>query len=202
MIDSILPLSARVGAEQTINNKAELISVVWADKDKGYYRARYCKLVTAKGFYAETLVIYPCVGSNLPVFGAEYISAGNRVFGAIDFHPINRNLDPIQDYLYTEPDREINSSHHYDLDLYFSPKLWFKRGCELEEFEQVCGERVCVFLEMLQHNLDQPLLIYPHGGYNDYMAQHDPARGILRAHYGEDFAETYIREFLFKSQDC
>jgi len=182
------------------NPPAKLNSLVWRGESVGFYRARLCIFEAEGRFRAETLVIYPSVGHFLPIFGSEYIELPTKSLAVIDFHPVNRNLDPINRYLASEPPRTVEKSPHYDLDGFFSPKMWQKRGGKgvYGEYREAFERYVKTYLSMLSSNTSQSV-DYPssHIPYNEYMAAHDPARGILKAYFGLEFADDYIKQFLF-----
>lgn len=183
---------------------ATLTSTAWGPSEQGFYRARSCLLQVKGRFKAETLVIYPSVGHFLPIFGCEYIELPHKRFGAVDFHPVNRNLDPITTYLVHESDRTVEKSAHYDLDTHFSPKLWLERGSDPDiyaRFRGKAGDYVSVYMDMLSDHLGTGETgPSDHASYNAYMAEHDPAHGILRAYFGPEFARDYIDTFLFPLQ--
>lgn len=163
--------------------------------------ARLCLLAVPGKFRAETLVIFPKREVDTPVYGSEYIEMPKKSFAAVDFHPQNRNLAPVLDYLGLEPNCEVSTSRHYDLQGYFSPKLWLKHSeSELySEYVAKAKARLHLYGELLKGSPDTPGA-WP-TGYCDYMAEHDPARGILKAYFGSDFAHDYIGEFLFPQND-
>ncbi len=191
-----------VSSSDTIEDgKAVLVSTAWGPSDQGFYRARSCYLLVRGRFRAETLVIYPAVGDFLPIFGCEYIELPHKRFGAVDFHPVNGNIAPIAAYLDHEPDRTVEKSAHYDLDTHFSPKLWLERGSDRDiyaRFQEKAKKYVSTYLGMLADHSsvsgDGP---HTHIGYNSYMAEHDPAHGILKSYFGPEFARDYIEKFLF-----
>lgn len=179
---------------------ARLTSFAWRGELAGFYRARLCIFEAEKKFRAETLVIYPSVGHFLPIFGSEYIELPTKSLAVVDFHPVNGNFSPIGHYLSSEPDRTIENSAHYDLNGFFSPKMWHKRGGKevYEGYKGACERYLGAYFAMLKSN-PRGSADYPssHSLYNQYMAAHDPARGILKAYFGSDFADEYIRQFLF-----
>jgi hypothetical protein len=159
--------------------------------------ARSCVLRVPDKFLAQTLVIFPKQGINTPIFGIEYIEMPGKCFGAVDFHPQARDVSLVQRYLADCPDREVEKSKHYDLNEYFSPKLWLRKSATplYGEFMGVSQDRIQRYHCMLKSVEPGPAL--PPSGYSEYMAEHDPARGILRAYFGQNFADDYIKYFLF-----
>jgi phycoerythrobilin:ferredoxin oxidoreductase len=158
---------------------------------------RECILHVPGKFTAQTMVIFPFYGVNTPVFGCEYIEIPSKSFGAVDFHPQAGDLTLIKPYL--GPDLPPNrlKSKHYDLEKYFSPWLWLRKGEKsvYSEFYSVCNTTFSLYSDMLEKV--SPLKTLPPTDYCNYMATHDPARGILKAYFGSEFADDYIEHFLF-----
>lgn len=184
-------------SETKENPPAKLTSKAWSCSSAGFYRARSCIFEATGKFRAETLVIYPCVGHFLPVFGCEYIELPSRSLAVIDFHPIGGNLEPINEFLYAEADRTVEKSTVYDLSEFFSHKMWHVRGGKevYGPFKEASERYIEQYYKMLRKN---PLNEVDHASYNAYMGQNDPAHGILKAYFGKEFADDYIREFLFR----
>jgi len=147
-------------------------------------------------FFAETMLVYPCNGVNFPVFGSEYIEMRGRYFGAVDFHPVFGETGHIEEYFSDFPDRIVEKSAHYDLDTYFSRKLWHKRSDKpfYDEFVGVCETRLSRFMGILPH---LPPNDPDYVDLDAYMAENDPAHGILKAYFGPEFADDYVKKFLF-----
>jgi hypothetical protein len=158
---------------------------------------RQCTLHVPGKFLAQTLVIFPAIGVNTPILGLEYIEMPGRCFGAVDFHPQGGDFSMAYGHLADCPDREIEKSKHYDLDKYFSPKLWLRKSADslYDEFANVSEDRIQRYHTMLAGI--SPVPARSPTGYCRYMAEYDPARGILKAYFGRDFADDYISSFLF-----
>jgi hypothetical protein len=185
------------GRSETRSSGPATIESMWFHlPSEGIHYARSCVLTVPGKFFAETMLVYPCNGVNFPVFGSEYIEMRGRYFGAVDFHPVSGETDYIDAYFSDFPDRMVQKSAHYDLDTYFSRKLWHKRADEpfYEEFVEVCEARLGRFTGVLPS-------LEPFGPdyttFDAYMAENDPAHGILRAYFGPEFADDYVKGFLF-----
>jgi 15,16-dihydrobiliverdin:ferredoxin oxidoreductase len=182
-----------------------LISKSW--KGEGIRRARLCRLEVSGKFFAETLVIYPSEFFDVPIFGSEYIGIeGKKYFGVVDFHPLSVDRQYIakyiDKYLYGFPDRKIEISKFYDLDRFFSRKMWMERSGVpiydnfVAQFDLYLG-RFNLALKEAQPKFSSSLSL--HANYDKHMGDHDPARGILKAYFSSEFADYYIENFLFNS---
>lgn len=185
-----------------VNNEAEIRSYTW--NGEIIRRARACELVIPGKFTAETLVIYPHSETDTPIFGTEYITiADKKFFGAIDFHPLSQDplylQSQIQEYLYDFPDRDVEQSRFYDLSTYFSPKFWIhKSPTDFHEdyigwVDRYMGRYRMALMdgELKSDN------IQTHIDYDIHMAANDPAHGILKAYFSQEFADFYVNKFLF-----
>jgi 15,16-dihydrobiliverdin:ferredoxin oxidoreductase len=161
-----------------------------------------CELNVENKFQAETLVIYPDYCYDTPIFGTEYLKIGNKkYFGAIDFHPVNENENYFP-YIEMFPDAKTNTSKFYNLNQYFSNKLWIRKGneCFYNEYQIMLKcylhqYKKCLF----NSNIKKESFQDEHNNFNRYMSSNDPAFGILKSYFSKDFTEKYIQEFLFTS---
>ena len=189
-------LEAEVGSEG-----ASIKSYVW--KSGWLRRVRLCELNLKDKFVAESLVIYPDWTLINPIFGTEFVNAGGRrFFGTIDFHPLQNdyvyNDQYINNHLGDQPDRSKNKSNIYDLNKFFSKKLWIRSDKTnfYEEYLESLEVYLKRYLKMMakpRHENAREL----QGQYDKHLAGTDPALGILKNYYDKEFAEKYIHEFLF-----
>lgn len=185
----------------TKNNNATLRSYLWTSQF--CHRIRLCELEIENKFYAESLVIYPDFYHETPIFGTEYLTIGKRkYFGAIDFHPITENQNFIQ-FLEMFPDRKVNKTVFYNFDLFFSKKLWLKR--KNEDFYDEYQIMVKCFLHqykkcLLESQKSNSSFKKQQHQYNKHMLLNDPAFGVLKSYFNEDFAINYLHNFLFSNK--
>ena len=179
---------------------ASLITTVRTGEKYGFYKSRECVLTVPGKVFAQTVAIYPSVGVNLPIFASEYLQIGQNSFGAVDFQPSGTGETDYGSLLEQFPARTVQSSRHYDLDTWFSPVLWLEKGDigVRGAFEREYLARLGAYYALLNSNLmiggAEP---DSHRAFNGYMAQHDPARGILKAYFGAEFTNDYLRLVLF-----
>ncbi len=184
--------------ESFTNGSANLKSYIFKSD---YCRCiRLCELNVANKFQAETLVIYPEYCYDAPIFGTEYLKIGNKkYFGAIDFHPINGNEHHLP-YIEMFPNRKKNISKFYNLDNYFTNKLWLRKSnkCFYNEYQIMIKcylhqYKKCLFNSVAKKESFED----EHNNFNRYMSSNDPAFGILKSYFNTNFTEKYIQEFLF-----
>jgi len=163
-------------------------------------RIRVCKLTIKDKLKAETLVIYPREYYETPIFGTEYLEISDKkYFGAIDFHPVSENKEYLS-YMEMFPDIKQNKSKIYDLEKYFSEKFWIRKDnkdfyneyqimlkCYLHQYKK------CLYNSQLK----SVSYLNKHQKYNEHMSLYDPAYGILKNYFPEEFVKKYIQGFLF-----
>lgn len=181
--------------------EATLSSYLWATKF--CRKIRICELQVSNKFYAESLVIYPDFYYETPIFGTEYLKIGDRkYFGAIDFHPTPNSEDYLK-FLKMFPNKTIDNSCFYDLEYFFSPKLWLHK--RKEDFYNEYQIMVKCFLHQYQKCLLSSQKVTQSNQnsqiqYNEHMTTNDPAFGILKSYFGEQFSEEYLHNFLFSNK--
>tara|TARA_B000000557_G_C20789763_1_gene450457 strand:+ start:1035 stop:1715 length:681 start_codon:yes stop_codon:yes gene_type:complete len=196
-----LPLPDWLGPE-VIDEGSSIKSYLW--KTQGWLRRiRLCELNLKGKFIAESLVIYPDITLINPIFGTEFVNAGGkRFFGTIDFHPLQNDYFYYEKYvnkwLEDQPDRTKNKSNIYDLNKFFSKKLWIKS--DKSNFYEEYLEKLELYLRrytkmMALPNHSNSLVLQKE--YDKHLAGTDPAYGILKTYYDQEFAEKYINTFLF-----
>lgn len=167
-------------------------------------RARLCQLVVPDKFTAETVVIYPSNLVDAPIFGCEYLRIGNKkFFGGVDFHPLSQEKQYLEryidSYLHDMQDTEVETSKFYDLSMYFSKKFWLKKYNFdfYGEFYSLTYEYLLRYKKLLEDAIISEDVVELHKKYDTHMGENDPAHGILKAYFSEEFAEFYIKKFLF-----
>jgi hypothetical protein len=187
----------------TIEDKKSCIkSYVW--RTDRLRRIRLCELHISGKFIAESLVIYPDFQYEAPIFGTEYVKCGSvKYFGTIDFHPLkggnNYQEKYIIPYLGDQQDRIKNKSKIYDLDTYFSKKLWIKS--DQQDFYGEYIDKLDLYLtrykECIKKCEQNHTAHIFQKGYDHHLSYTDPAYGIIKSYYTKEFARKYINNFLF-----
>jgi hypothetical protein len=193
-------LGAVWDVETVENEPATLHSRRFSAPERGISYCRECVLDVPGKFFAETVLVYPQTTEIFPIFGSEYIEIGRGCFGAVDFHPPQAGNNRIPNEFGDFPLRTVPRSPHYDLDRHFSPVLWHKKHPDdfYGEFAAVAETRLRRYLDVLdRHKSNGPADPGQFTAYDTYMAVHDPAHGILKSYFGAEFANDYIRRFLF-----
>jgi hypothetical protein len=202
LYDNLTPVILPTWLNPIIEDKNSCIkSYVW--KTDKIRRIRLCELQIRGKFVAESLVIYPEFNYEAPIFGTEYVKCGNvKYFGTIDFHPLKPSNEYqqqyIMPYLGDQKDRIKNKSKIYDLDTYFSKKLWIKT--DREDFYSEYIDKLELYLSRYKNCIKKCGQSSAHiyqTNYDNHLSYTDPAYGIIKSYYTKEFARRYINNFLF-----
>ena len=183
------------------SNDIHLKSTIF-DSDR-CHKIRFCEFGVKNKFYAESLVIYPNFCYETPIFGTEYINFGSKkYFAAIDFHPITESNSYLS-YMDMFPDKKPIKSKFYDLSKFFSEKLWVRKKSHdfYNEYQIMLKCFLYQYKKCLYAEKEKVVSFEKnHAEYNFHMKNKDPALGILKSYFGENFAKEYIDDFLFSNK--
>jgi len=161
-------------------------------------------------------VIYPRYSYDAPILGIDFLAFGkNKVLAILDLQPLTQ--DPAYLEKYIDPLVPLRnkyedlcgrmSSRFYDEARFFSKELLFGRfdndGPVMESLFPASQEYLLHYLDMidgLQPNTDPEFMERVHQmhvDYDQYSAEKDPAVGLFKAHWGEEWAHRFTYEFLF-----
>jgi len=200
---NLIPVDLPNWLDPVVENDCAVIrSYAWtSDRCR---RIRLCDLEIKDKFTAVTLVIYPEFKYETPIFGTEYLRiGGKKFFGATDFHPVRSGSEYEQEYILNYlgdmPDRDKENSKFYDLTKFFSRKFWLKK--ETTDFWDEYIKTTDLFLNRYRTCLFESKSVDSsmdfHVDYDRHMSANDPAHGILKSYYSQEFAYNYINDFLF-----
>jgi phycoerythrobilin:ferredoxin oxidoreductase len=161
-------------------------------------------------------VIFPQLNYDLPFFGADLVTLPGGHLIALDMQPLFRDDAGYQEK-YTRPSEPIFQAHQQHLPWggdfpeeaqpFFSPAFLWTRPKETEVVE---NRVFAAFKDYLTAYLDfvdraEPVsdsakldsILQAQLRYLRYRAEKDPARGMFKRFYGEEWTEEYIHGFLF-----
>lgn len=161
-------------------------------------------------------VIFPHLKYDLPFFGADLVTLPGGHLIALDMQPLFRDNPGYQDK-YTKPILPIFQSYQEYLPWggdfpeeakpFFSPAFLWTRPKETEIVENHVFAAFKDYLQAYLNFVDraQPVtdsqyladIQEAQLSYLHYRAEKDPARGMFRRFYGEEWTEEYIHGFLF-----
>jgi phycoerythrobilin:ferredoxin oxidoreductase len=161
-------------------------------------------------------VIFPHLNYDLPFFGADLVTLPGGHLIALDMQPLFRD-EPGYQAKYTEPLLPTFHQHQAHLpwggdfpqeaQAFFSPAFLWTRPTELEVLQthvfNAFKDYLKIYLEFVEQAepvTDRDRLAQIETAqlnYVRYRAEKDPARGMFRRFYGDEWTEEYIHGFLF-----
>ena len=207
------------GLQSEHSQKKDSTITSWLWEVPGFRRWRVTRLNAGTKLQVLNSVAYPDYCLDHPLMGIDLLWFGDRqkLVAVLDFQPL------IQDPTYLEqhfkglkslnkefPD--LNSEEtmrSFDPNQYFSPWLLFCRGGA----DQAEGSLPLAFDAFLNaywnmHDaaLDQESKLPPEEvkklqiSYDVYSAERDPAHGLFTSHFGKDWSDRFLHEFLFPAK--
>ncbi len=197
-------------------NETTVVTTSHAFQTQKLRQIRAAHVQGGKALQVLNFVIFPQLNYDLPFFGADLVTLPGGHLIALDMQPLFRN-DPAYQAKYTEPILPMFHTHQEHLTWggdfpeeaqpFFSPAFLWTRPQETSVVET----RVfAAFKDYLQAYLDfveqaEPVtdsqrlkdIEAAQLRYLRYRAEKDPARGMFKRFYGEEWTEEYIHGFLF-----
>jgi phycoerythrobilin:ferredoxin oxidoreductase len=160
-------------------------------------------------------VIFPHLNYDLPFFGADLVTLPGGHLIALDMQPLFH--DAGYQAKYTDPILPTFHAHQQQLEWggdfpeeaqpFFSPAFLWTRPKETEVVEtqvfQAFKDYLTAYVDFVEqaNPVTDPQALaeieQSHRRYLHYRAEKDPARGMFRRFYGEEWTEEYIHGFLF-----
>jgi phycoerythrobilin:ferredoxin oxidoreductase len=197
-------------------NQEEVVTTSYGFQSQKLRQIRAAHVQGGKSLQVLNFVIFPRLEYNLPFFGADLVTLPGGHLIALDMQPLFRD-DPAYQAQYSEP--VLPLFHHYQQFLewggdfpeeaqpFFSPAFLWTRPKETEQVETHVFDAFKDYLDAYLNFVDQSEPIQSPEALNEiqtaqlrylrYRAEKDPARGMFRRLYGEEWTEAYIHGFLF-----
>lgn len=161
-------------------------------------------------------LFYPNPKYNLPLLGIDLLqfNGGKKHLAVIDFQPIQVTeeehackyehlIQPIRD---SYPSLKGKMSKRwFDEKQFFSNQMLFARFEDPETIERdlwpAFQQYLQVYLDLIEEtpvntdNMDK--VMNRQAAYDIYSAERDPAMHLFKAKFGEQWADSYVHEFLF-----
>jgi phycoerythrobilin:ferredoxin oxidoreductase len=197
-------------------NQETVVTTSYAFQTKKLRQIRAAHVQGGKSLQVLNFVIFPHLNYDLPFFGADLVTLPGGHLIALDMQPLFRN-DPDYQRKYTQPVLPTFNSYQKDLpwggdfpeeaSSFFSPAFLWTRPQETELVETKVFEAFKDYLRLYLDFVEQAEIIKDSQHlasieeaqlkYLRYRAEKDPARGMFKRFYGEEWTEEYIHGFLF-----
>jgi 15,16-dihydrobiliverdin:ferredoxin oxidoreductase len=209
-----IPLGLDRNVSERGRNPATIQS--WCYSSPELRKIRYTYIDAGEASQVFNSVLYPAHCYDAPLLGIDLLAFGKKkILVVIDFQPLFR--DEAYQAKYVEPMREMYERYgdlaqnlgmkFYDANQYFSKYLLFAKTDEETVVSRVLPafqDYVNRYFELIQQqepNHDPGAIariVQAQRDYDQYSAERDPAHGMFSSHFGSDWADRFLYEFLFE----
>ena len=187
----------------------------WLWQVPGFRRWRVTRLDAGDNLQVLNSVAYPDHSYDHPLMGVDLLWFGKRqkLVAVLDFQPLvqdqdylDRHFDGLKALNERFPDLNGEETmRSFDPNQYFSPWLLFCRG-GAEQAEDSLPQAFDAFLSAYwamhesaegSSKLSSQDVERLQNAYDVYSAERDPAHGLFTSHFGKDWSDRFLHEFLF-----
>jgi len=188
----------------------------WCYESLEMRKIRYTYIDAGEAAQVFNGVLYPRPCYDAPVLGIDFLSFGKKkILVVMDFQPLFR--DEAYTAKYVEPMREMYERYDdlaqnlgmkfYDANQYFSKYLLFAKTDEetinsrvLPAFKDYVESYVQLIKQAEQNHNSAAVerIVRAQQEYDQYSAERDPAHGLFKSYFGEEWADRFLYEFLFE----
>ena len=162
---------------------------------KNFIKAREAHITDPRSDIYNT-ILYPKTGADLPCFGMDLMKfSEKKVILVFDFQ------HPRENYLYSVDSlpKDDGKYRFFEMGNHFSENI-FVRYCKPEEVDNY----LTMFKLYLRNYKEMLDFWKPEGedtteykDFDTYMTKLDPVRGYLKAKFGEDKSDSFVKNYLF-----
>ena len=203
------------GLEECQSAKGSVIRS-WLWDVPGFRRWRVSRMDAGDSLQVLNSVAYPDFSNEQPLMGVDLLWFGGRqkLVAVLDFQPLQQD----KDYLWHQL-QDLRALHQrfpelsgeetmrsFDPNQYFSPWLLFCRG-GAEEATRSLPQAFMAFLTsywaLTERSKTATSTLPPAEveqlqiAYDRYSAERDPAHGLFTSHFGKEWSDRFLHEFLF-----
>ena len=179
-------------------------------------KIRYTYIDAGESAQIFNSVLYPAHHYDLPLLGIDFLTFGkNKNLVVLDFQPLFQDEAYLNKYI--EPMKAIKDKYadlaqdlemkFYDANRYFSRNLLFAKT-DPDSIHQRLFPAYKEYLnlywqlienaEPLSDPADIEKVVVAQKDYDQYSAERDPAHGLFKSYFGEEWATRFLHEFLFE----
>lgn len=210
------PVPVPEGLEHKTSEKQNSVIHSWLWDVPGFRRWRVTRLDAGDSLQVLNSVAYPAETLDHPLLGVDllWFGARQKLVAVLDFQPLSqepsyfdRHYSGLKHLHAQFPDLSGEETmRSFDPNQYFSPWLLFCRG-GADQAQSSLPQAFTPFLAAYWQLHDQatqtasPMttaeVIGLQKAYDVYSAERDPAHGLFTSHYGKDWSDRFLHEFLF-----
>jgi 15,16-dihydrobiliverdin:ferredoxin oxidoreductase len=188
----------------------------WAYTCPELRKIRYTYMDAGDAMQVFNSVVYPSHHYDLPFLGIDFLSFGSvKNLVVLDFQPLFQ--DEAYEAKYIDPLKALHEKYSdlvqglemksYDANQYFSKYLLFAKVTP----DMIPTRVFAAFQDYLQlywrmmdeavpltHPAEIQRVIEAQKAYDQYSADRDPAHGLFSSHFGNEWANRFLYEFLFE----
>ncbi|MEM9539665.1 MAG: 15,16-dihydrobiliverdin:ferredoxin oxidoreductase [Cyanobacteria bacterium P01_E01_bin.42] len=215
---SLQDLPIPTGLERKVSERGKNPAIIqsWCYQCPQFRKIRYTYIDAGESAQVFNSVLYPRHDYDLPILGVDFLSFGNQKKNLVvmDFQPLFREEKYLAKYI--EPMRSLRDKYDdlaqnlgmkfYDANQYFSKYILFAKTDP-----DTISERVFPaykdYLNLYWKTMKEatPLsdpeevqrIVKAQKDYDQYSAERDPAHGLFSSYFGNEWAESFLYEFLF-----
>ncbi|MFL2672502.1 MAG: 15,16-dihydrobiliverdin:ferredoxin oxidoreductase [Prochlorococcaceae cyanobacterium] len=209
-----LEIPSGLERSESQNGKSTIQSWLW--QLPGFRRWRVTRMDAGDSLQVLNSVAYPALNNDQPLMGVDllWFGARKKLVAVLDFQPLTQKPDYLDRHLV-----ELKNLHQqfpelsgeetmrsFDPNQYFSPYLLFCRG-GAEQAQQSLPQAFNAFLDSYwqltarsqaeQSEISPAEVQELQCAYNKYSAERDPAHGLFTSHFGNEWSDRFLHEFLF-----
>jgi 15,16-dihydrobiliverdin:ferredoxin oxidoreductase len=210
------PIPAGLAACTSDRGRTPATIQSWAHQCPEFRKIRYTYMDAGEAMQVFNSVIYPSHQYELPFLGVDFLSFGKvKNLVVMDFQPLFQ--DEAYQAKYIKPLQALHVKYadlvqglemkSYDANQYFSKYLLFAK-VDAETVPNRVFAAFQDYLDLYWQMLDQavPLtnpadierVAQAQREYDQYSADRDPAHGLFSSHFGNEWANRFLYEFLFE----
>ena len=208
-----LPVPDGLESCQSLKSGGNIQSWLW--QVPGFRRWRVTRLDAGDSLQVLNSVAYPDHSLDHPLMGIDllWFGARQKLVAVLDFQPLVQDEACFKQHFHglkalNERFPDLNGEEtmrSFDPNQYFSPWLLFCRGGA----EQAKGSLPNAFDAFLEaywamhdsakgaSNLSASEVERLQNAYDVYSAERDPAHGLFTSHFGKDWSDRFLHDFLF-----
>ena len=202
-------------SEQSKRGKNPAKIKSWCYQCPQLRKIRYTYIDAGTSTQIFNSVLYPAHHYDIPLLGIDFLTFGKKNLVVLDFQPLFQDEAYLDKYI--EPMKELKDKYadlaqdlemrFYDANRYFSRNLLFART-DPDTIHQrlfpAYKEYLNLYWQMVENAepLSDPAdiarIVEAQKDYDQYSAEKDPAHGLFKSFFGEEWANRFLHEFLFE----
>ncbi len=215
---ALQPRAIPTGLDHQVSDRGRSPATIqsWCYQCPELRKIRYTYMDAGDTMQVFNSVVYPGHQYDLPFLGIDFLSFGKvKNLIVLDFQPLfqdqayqDKYIKPLQALHDRYPDLAQGlEMKFYDANQYFSKYLLFAKVTP-EVVETRVFDAFTDYLNLYWSMLDAavPLtdqsdiqrVIQAQKNYDQYSADRDPAHGLFSSHFGPDWANRFLFDFLFE----